>query len=134
MDQVDIDAIQGTSTVEGATALLQESITLNDKIKDALVFATDAHKEQFRKSGEPYIIHPILVASIVAKITEDESVLLLCRTAMVSSGDDEAYLNILDLRMDDLKHLGGGGWTGGIVDDDQNIPGVFHKIRKGRTI
>ena len=35
-------------------------------IKKALDFAIDAHKEQRRKTGEPYIYHPISVAKIVA--------------------------------------------------------------------
>lgn len=35
-------------------------------IKRAFDFATDAHKEQRRKTGEPYIYHPIAVAKIVA--------------------------------------------------------------------
>lgn len=37
------------------------------QLKDAFVFARDAHKEQRRKSGEPYIIHPISVAMIAAE-------------------------------------------------------------------
>lgn len=34
-------------------------------IKKAYFFAKDSHEGQFRKSGEPYIIHPIAVAQIV---------------------------------------------------------------------
>jgi GTP pyrophosphokinase len=108
MDQVDIDAIQGTSTVEGATALLQESITLNDKIRDALVFATDAHKEQFRKSGEPYIIHPILVASIVAKITEDESMVMAALLHDVVEDTPVTIDEVKERYGDDVAHLVGG--------------------------
>jgi len=40
-----------------------------DEIKDikrAFEFAVDAHKDQRRKSGEPYVYHPIAVAKIVA--------------------------------------------------------------------
>ncbi len=37
------------------------------RIKDAYLFAKDAHKEQRRKSGEPYIMHPLAVARIVAE-------------------------------------------------------------------
>lgn len=37
------------------------------QLKDAFEFARDAHKEQRRKSGEPYIIHPIAVAMIAAE-------------------------------------------------------------------
>ena len=35
-------------------------------IRLAFETAVDAHKEQRRKSGEPYILHPIAVAQIVA--------------------------------------------------------------------
>ncbi|MBR6511624.1 MAG: bifunctional (p)ppGpp synthetase/guanosine-3',5'-bis(diphosphate) 3'-pyrophosphohydrolase [Phascolarctobacterium sp.] len=49
---------------------------LNDKqiefVRSAYILAADAHKEQRRKSGEPYIIHPIGVASILAGLQMDE--------------------------------------------------------------
>ncbi len=37
------------------------------RLRDAYEFAKDAHKMQKRKSGAPYIIHPIAVASIAAE-------------------------------------------------------------------
>ena len=38
-----------------------------ERIHAAYEFAREAHKEQKRKSGEPYIIHPLAVAQIVAE-------------------------------------------------------------------
>lgn len=45
-----------------------QTLTKSDKllIRKAFDLAVDAHKEQRRKTGEPYIFHPIEVANIVA--------------------------------------------------------------------
>ncbi|MFA7447377.1 MAG: RelA/SpoT family protein [Weeksellaceae bacterium] len=45
-----------------------QTLTKEDKllIRKAFDLAVDAHKEQRRKTGEPYIFHPIEVANIVA--------------------------------------------------------------------
>lgn len=40
------------------------------RIRDAFELAAEAHSKQQRKSGEPYIIHPIAVARIVAEELE----------------------------------------------------------------
>ncbi|MBR4940690.1 MAG: bifunctional (p)ppGpp synthetase/guanosine-3',5'-bis(diphosphate) 3'-pyrophosphohydrolase, partial [Clostridia bacterium] len=41
------------------------------RIMDAFAFAAEAHKDQFRQSGEPYVTHPLAVAEIVADMALD---------------------------------------------------------------
>lgn len=47
-----------------------------EMIKKAYYFAENAHKKQKRKSGEPYIIHPIDVACILADMGMDTSTII----------------------------------------------------------
>lgn len=42
-------------------------------IEKAYEYARHAHRDQYRKSGEPYIIHPVQVAGILADIEMDPS-------------------------------------------------------------
>ncbi|BBN99293.1 RelA/SpoT family protein [Sporolactobacillus terrae] len=56
--------------------LIQQASTYLDAkdieiIKEAYRFADEAHKGQVRKSGEPYIIHPIEVAGILVQLNMD---------------------------------------------------------------
>jgi GTP pyrophosphokinase len=42
-----------------------------EAVRKAYEFAKHAHRDQYRKSGEPYIIHPIQVAGILADLEMD---------------------------------------------------------------
>ena len=42
-----------------------------DKIIDAVNFSKSKHEGQKRKSGEPYIIHPLAVAEILVQLDMD---------------------------------------------------------------
>lgn len=55
--------------VEDLLATLSRRLDSEDveRIHSAYLFAKEAHKEQRRKSGEPYIMHPLAVARIVAE-------------------------------------------------------------------
>ena len=47
-----------------------------DRIRDAAVFAAESHHGQLRKSGEPYIIHPLEVAKILISYGMDEACII----------------------------------------------------------
>ena len=47
-----------------------------DRIRRAFVFAYKAHSSQRRKSGEPYIIHPIATAQILTELEVDADTLV----------------------------------------------------------
>lgn len=47
-----------------------------DMVKKAYHFAHEAHKDQKRESGEPYIIHPIAVAEILAELGMDTNTIV----------------------------------------------------------
>lgn len=55
--------------LEKVTALFNEQETA--KIKKAFDIANEAHKNQKRRSGEPYIIHPVAVAKILCEMGMD---------------------------------------------------------------
>ena len=40
-------------------------------VRRAYSFAADAHKGQTRKSGEPYVTHPLAVATIISELKLD---------------------------------------------------------------
>ena len=45
-------------------------------VEKAYKLARDAHKDQKRKSGEPYIIHPLCVAIILAELELDKETIV----------------------------------------------------------
>ena len=57
----------------------------------ALDVAIEAHANQQRKSGEPYIVHPILVAAITAFVSSDE---IMVQAALLHDVVEDTTLNI----------------------------------------
>ncbi|MCZ8536136.1 MULTISPECIES: RelA/SpoT family protein [Paenisporosarcina] len=71
---------------------------MNDKnvkfVQKSYEMAEYAHREQFRKSGEPYIIHPIQVAGILAQLQMDP--------ATVAAGFLHDVVEDTDIHRDDI--------------------------------
>ncbi len=76
MYKIDIDKIQKITTIDDAVNYLFSVIEPSKKLEHALQFSMHSHENQYRKSGEPYVVHPILVGSLVASITEDISMVI----------------------------------------------------------
>lgn len=62
--------------VQSAIDFLATQKTITPFIQKALDFTIKSHKGQYRKSGEEYVVHPILVSSLVAYLGGDESMIL----------------------------------------------------------
>ena len=75
MEQL-VDTFRKTKNIEDATTFLYSLIKPSDDVKKAVDFTVQQHEGQFRKSGEPYAIHPILVASAVAHMGGSEAMVI----------------------------------------------------------
>lgn len=64
------------------------------KIKKAYLYAENKHKNQYRKSGEPYIIHPLHVAYTLAKLGLDKQTICAALLHDVVEDTDACYGDI----------------------------------------
>ncbi|MFH6623500.1 RelA/SpoT family protein [Streptococcus suis] len=88
-----------------ATYLPEEDVIF---VKKALDFATEAHKSQFRKSGEPYIVHPIQVAGILAGLKLD-AVTVACGFLHDVVEDTDVTLDDMEAEFGpEVRHIVGG--------------------------
>ncbi|AYW51359.1 bifunctional (p)ppGpp synthetase/guanosine-3',5'-bis(diphosphate) 3'-pyrophosphohydrolase [Tetragenococcus halophilus] len=88
------------SVISGASVIKLVSYYMSDEhtafVKKAYEYAVDAHKDQYRKSGEPYIIHPIQVAGILAELHMDPHT--------IAVGFLHDVVEDTDVTLDDLKN------------------------------
>lgn len=122
MNTIDIENVTRINDVEGAVAHLYKHINPSSAIQNALAFSEQAHHNQFRKSGEPYIIHPVLVASIVANITGDEAMVI---AALLHDVIEDTHITIEEVARDygdDVAHLVEGLTKIDMIRDAELIP------------
>lgn len=80
MEEMNYDQIIENKASE-VLASMQDRVTPADlmRVKDAFELAREAHASQKRKSGEPYILHPIAVAQIAAEeLMLDANTVIAC--------------------------------------------------------
>lgn len=84
-------------TGDQVVALTRKYLAAEDVafVQKALVYAVDCHSGQFRKSGEPYIVHPIQVAGILGKLKLD--------AVTVACGFLHDVVEDTDASLDDLE-------------------------------
>ncbi|WP_305862261.1 RelA/SpoT family protein [Helicobacter cholecystus] len=83
------ETLKRCKSIQESQALLSSYIQITPKIQKAINFATEAHQEQYRKSGEPYIVHPLCVASIVAFYGGDEA--MICSSLLHDVVEDTHF-------------------------------------------
>lgn len=76
-----------------------------DMVKKAYHFAEEAHKEQKRESGEPYIIHPIAVAEILAELGMDTNTIVAGLLHDVIEDTDFSYDETVSLFNAEIANL-----------------------------
>ncbi len=122
LDKPDIERVRHIHDVEAATHYLFSKIDPTPKIQNALAFAKEAHAHQVRKSGEPYVVHPILVAGVVAAISGDEAMVVSALLHDVVEDTQISLEKIESLFGEDVSHLVEGLTKIDVIRDKELIP------------
>uniref|UniRef100_UPI004048A6A5 RelA/SpoT family protein n=1 Tax=Aliarcobacter sp. TaxID=2321116 RepID=UPI004048A6A5 len=100
-----IKEIQPINNVEDAINKLKTQIEISPKLYEIINFIIEAHEGQYRKSGEPYCVHPILVASITAHFSKDEAIIATALLHDVVEDTTYSLEYIKDRWGSDIAHM-----------------------------
>ena len=127
LSQVDIEKVKHLHDVDSASAYLFSHIKPSTQLEKALKYSKEAHKTQVRKSGEPYIIHPILVASVVSSITDDEAMAIAALLHDVVEDTDIGIEEISQVFGEDVAHLVEGLTKIDTIRDSELVPSTSNE-------
>lgn len=91
-----VDDIVETKDIEGAKKLFYQIEQPTPLLVNAIQLCIRQHDGQFRKSGEPYAIHPILVSCIVAFLGGDDDMIIAALLHDVVEDTDYTLDKIID--------------------------------------
>ncbi len=118
-----LQRVRETRELEKAKALLFETLEqVDEKTVEALAFAESAHEGQYRKSGEPYIVHPVLVAAITAWIGNDNTMVQAALLHDTVEDTDVTLEEIVQRFGDDVAHLVSGMTKIVAIRDEELAP------------
>jgi RelA/SpoT family (p)ppGpp synthetase len=101
-----LDKAKNIHTIEEAKMLLWEQVPNPfPETKKALELSLVAHQTQQRKSGEPYVVHPILVAAITASFSNDETMVQAALLHDVVEDTDYTIEELKEQFGDDVAHM-----------------------------
>jgi len=123
-----LDKAHNISTIEEAEKLLfNYHPTQSLLFHKALALAKEAHVHQKRKSGEPYIIHPILVATITALVSDDEAMIIAALLHDVVEDTSYVIEEIRDIFGADVAHMVEGLTKIEDIREEELIPSTSDK-------
>lgn len=111
----------------GLLRAAQRSKTTRDKkrIRKAFDIALEAHKDMRRKSGEPYIYHPLSVARIVAEDIGLDTISIVC--ALLHDTVEDTHITL-----EDIENIFGKKERQ-IIDGLTKISGVFDQTSSAQA-
>ena len=116
------EEIGRVNTIDSAKSFLREKIKFSEAIEKALNTAITLHANQQRKSGEPYVVHPIAVAAITASLSSDETMVIAALLHDVVEDTDYSIEDVEAHFGKDVRHIVSGLTKIVAIRDENLIP------------